>query len=143
MLHTSEDNIERAPSAACHVANDNFRLHRPARRSAGLDLPRLQRVLVHIEAQVAAPISLDDLARVACLSPFHFSRLFLRSTGLTPHRYVVDRRIALAKPLILKRAASLAQIALDTGFGSQASFSRAFRRTTGLSPNGFRDLNGG
>jgi AraC family transcriptional regulator len=97
-------------------------------------------VLEFIEARLADDISLDDLAAQACLSPFHFSRLFHHATGLSPHRYVTDRRIEAAKELLAADGASLAQVALATGFGSQANFTRAFRRTTGLTPGQHREL---
>ncbi|RUV28824.1 AraC family transcriptional regulator, partial [Mesorhizobium sp. M1A.T.Ca.IN.004.03.1.1] len=59
----------------------------PAERAPTVDPKRLQRVFDFIEARIAAEISLHDLAAEACLSPFHFARMFRKATGLTPHRY--------------------------------------------------------
>jgi AraC family transcriptional regulator len=100
----------------------------------------LKRVLDFIEAHLASDISLDDLAAEACLSPFHFSRLFREATGLSPCRYVTDRRIQAAQKMLAVDQSSLVQVALDTGFGSQAAFTRAFRKTTGLTPGQYREL---
>ena len=70
---------------------------RPAEKAPSLDPRRLQRVLDFIEASLAVDIRLEELAAQACLSPFHFSRLFREATGLSPHRYVIDRRVQAAR----------------------------------------------
>lgn len=112
----------------------------PSVRKPTIDPKRLQRVLDFIEARIAAAISLDDLAAEACLSPFHFARAFRETTGLTPHRYVTERRIEAAKEKLRLAQSSLVEIALDTGFGSQANFTRVFRKMTGLTPGRYRAL---
>lgn len=112
----------------------------PSARTPSLDAKRLQRVLDFMEARLADDISLDDLAREACLSPYHFSRLFHEATGRPPHRYLIERRIQAAQKLLLSDKSSMVEVALDTGFGSQASFARAFRKVTGVSPGQYRQL---
>jgi AraC family transcriptional regulator len=112
----------------------------PPARTPSLDARRLKRVLDFIEAHLASDISLDDLAAEACLSPFHFSRLFREATGLSPCRYVTDRRIQAAQKMLAVEQSSLVQVALDTGFGSQGNFTRAFRKATGLTPGQYREL---
>jgi AraC family transcriptional regulator len=97
-------------------------------------------VLNFIDARLDSDIALDDLAAEACLSPFHFSRLFRDATGLSPHRYVTDRRVQAAKDKLALNHSSLVEIALDTGFGSQANFIRVFRKATGLTPGQYRAL---
>lgn len=111
-------------------------------RAGTLDPRRLERVLTLIDARLADSISLGDLAAEACLSMYHFARLFHRATGAPPHRYVTERRIQAAQALLASRQASLADIAFGTGFSSQSSFHRVFRRTTGLTPGQYRDLHG-
>lgn len=112
-----------------------------AERRPTLDARRLRRVLDFIAARFADDISLDDLASKACLSPFHFSRLFRESTGRSPHRYLSEYRIAQAKQALVADEAPITGIALDAGYGSQANFARAFRKATGMSPGQFRALN--
>lgn len=120
-----------------HYTVDRWRT--PA-RAPSLARNRLKRVLEFIEAHLADDISLDDLASVACLSPFHFARLFREAMGAPPHRYVSARRIEVAKGRLATEGAPLAQIALEAGFGSQASFTRAFGKATGMTPGQHRAL---
>jgi len=119
-----------------HYAADRWR---PPSRAPSLEPRRLARVLDFIEARLADDLSLDDLAAEAFLSPFHFSRLFREATGLTPHRYVTERRVQAAREKLALHHSSLVEIALDTGFGSQANFIRVFRKATGLTPGQYRE----
>lgn len=107
-------------------------------RAPSLEGRRLRRVLDFIDARLGEDISLSELAREACLSQFHFSRLFHQAMGLPPRRFVIDRRIRLAQQMLAKEQLSIAEIALDTGFGSQANFTRTFRKVTGMTPGQFR-----
>jgi AraC family transcriptional regulator len=130
----------RTALAAHLIGNYTVDRWRPSARAPSLDAKRLHRVLDFIGERLADDISLDDLAREACLSPFHFSRLFHEATGLPPHRYVIERRIRAAQTMLSSQRSSMAVVALDTGFGSQASFARAFRKVTGLTPRQYRAL---
>ena len=103
-----------------------------------LDGRRLARVLAFIDAYPDRELGLEELAREACLSPFHFARSFKAATGVSPHRYVLQRRLDHAKALLGARALSLAEVALACGFSSQAHFSSSFKQTTGVSPSVFR-----
>ncbi|WP_065755735.1 helix-turn-helix domain-containing protein [Bradyrhizobium paxllaeri] len=116
---------------------------RPPDKSPQLDPRRLQRVLDYIEASLTTDIRLEELAAQACLSPFHFSRLFREATGLSPHRYVTDRRVQAARQELARNNLSLVEIALEFGFGSQANFTRVFRKATSLTPGQYRELCGG
>jgi AraC-like DNA-binding protein len=102
-----------------------------------LSRARLRRVL-DIEDHLEEPLSLSELAAIACLSPFHFSRCFKRSTGVGLRRYVVERRIKRARRLVLETDLSLADIAAATGFDSQASFTFRFGQEVGMSPGRLR-----
>jgi AraC family transcriptional regulator len=105
-----------------------------------LDPARLKRVLGFIEEHRFSDITVNDLADVACLSMFHFTRAFAASTGLPPHRYVSQRRLEAAKELITSGRMSLTEIALRCQFSSQSSFTRAFRQTMGITPTEYRQL---
>lgn len=105
-----------------------------------LDPRRLKRVLDLIEVRFTEPLSLAELAAEACLSEYHFSRLFRAATGLSPYRYVTVRRVQAAQRILAHTRASLLEVALETGFGSQANFIRVFRKCTGLTPGQYRGL---
>jgi AraC family transcriptional regulator len=129
----------RTALAAHLIGNYTVDRWRPPARTTSLDAKRLQRVLDFMEAQLADDLSLDDLAREACLSPYHFSRLFHEATGRPPHRYLIERRIQVAQQMLQSERSSMAEVAFDTGFGSQASFARTFRKVTGVTPSQYRE----
>lgn len=83
-------------------------------------------------------IALDAVASECGLSVSHFSRAFRRSTGLAPHQWLVQRRVEVAKDLLLENAMPLAQIALTCGFADQSHFTRAFANQSGLTPARWR-----
>lgn len=126
--------------AAHLLGNYTINRWRPPQKSPSLDPQRLQRVLDYIEAFFHLDLRFEDLAAEACLSPYHFSRLFREATGLSPHRYVIDRRIQAAQHELARNRLSLAEVALAFGFGSQANFTRVFRKATGFAPGQYRDL---
>ncbi|MBK1657461.1 helix-turn-helix transcriptional regulator [Paracraurococcus ruber] len=118
-----------------------FPLRRPA-RSAGLPRVVLQRVLDHIEANLAGDVGLVTLAGVAGLSAFHFARGFRTAMGVPPHAYVLQRRVARGKALLADRSLDLATIALMVGFAHQSHFTNAFRRSVGIPPGSWRRAQG-
>lgn len=103
-----------------------------------LDNRRLRRVLDYMAAHLEDDVGLDDLARVACFSPFHFSRVFANTMGAPPHRYLSRLRLERAKTLLALRRTTIAEIAVASCFSSQSNFTRAFRRATGLTPMAYR-----
>ena len=113
---------------------------RGAGRSAGAGLAGWQRrsVAQYIEENVSEQILLAELAELAQLSIFHFSRAFKQSFGMPPHRYHTTRRIERAKILLAKPNQSVTEIALDMGFSETSSFTAAFRRLAGRTPTEYR-----
>jgi AraC family transcriptional regulator len=112
---------------------------RPQRaRSHRLDEIRLRRVLDYIAQHLDEHITVAQLAGVACLSPSHFARMFKAAVGMAPHRYVSHQRLEIAMVLLAAGQRSLSDIALSCQFSSQASFNRAFRRATGVTPGEYR-----
>jgi len=107
-------------------------------RPNGLSRERLQRVRDYIEAHLDNRLTLTDLAAVACLSPYHFSRSFKQAVGAGPRRYVVQRRLERAKTLMRSTNRSLALIAQEAGFADQSHLTSIFRRETGVTPGQYR-----
>jgi AraC family transcriptional regulator len=101
--------------------------------------PRLLRIAYEkIEAGIEAGTSLDELAASVDLSRWHFARAFREATGLSPHRYLMQRRVERAKTLLSRSDQPITDIALACGFSSQAHFSAVFHLATGASPRAFR-----
>lgn len=105
-------------------------------------VPRITRSVEYMQDNLAEPITLDELAGVAHMSPFHFARHFHRVTGRSPHAYLVQKRIEKAKGLLLAGAVTVATVAYACGFGSHAQFSRQFRAHTGITPVQYRQQAG-
>jgi AraC-like DNA-binding protein len=101
----------------------------------------IDRVCEFIGAHFADNLSLEDLSRVACLSPFHFQRLFLKSAGVSPHEYLIQARVKKAAGLLIE-GHSIAGTAIDTGFADQSHFSRSFKRIMGITPGRYLLLHG-
>ena len=110
----------------------------PAPVRGRLDEAKVRRTLDFMAENVDQDISIDDLASVACLSPFHFIRMFQAAVGKTPSRYLNDLRLERAKTLLVLGKAPLLDIALSCCFSSQSNFTRAFRRATGMTPSQYR-----
>jgi AraC family transcriptional regulator len=103
-----------------------------------LDDPFALRAIDHIEQNLSVSLTLDDIAAIAGLSPFHFHRRFAESTGETIGDYVRTARLNLAASLIARSKTSILEAALRTGYGSQAAFTRAFAKHFGMTPSGLR-----
>jgi AraC-like DNA-binding protein len=104
----------------------------------GMGFGSLRRTREHIERRLAHRISLPELAAIAGLSAGHFSRAFKQSVGMSPHRYLLKRRIAAAAELIRNTERPLAEVALSVGFCDQSHFTRVFAREWGDTPSAFR-----
>jgi AraC family transcriptional regulator len=103
-----------------------------------LDHVRLRRVLDYIAANIKDDITLVKLAGIAGYSAFHFARKFTLAMGISPHRYISRIRLENAMAELAAGRLPLAQIALNAQFSSQASFTRAFHRATGMTPKRYR-----
>lgn len=104
----------------------------------GLPTATLQQVTEYIQAHLHREVRLVELAAIANLSPYHFLRLFKQSTGLTPHQYLLQRRIDQAQWLLQHSALSIAAVAVAVGFCDQSHFSRYFKRQVGATPSQVR-----
>jgi len=104
----------------------------------GLASRPLKRVIEYINEHLRDELSLVELSRIAELSPHYFATAFKASTGISPHRYVIERRIDLARDLLLRKEKTISEIALAVGFSNQSHLTASFRRTTGVTPRKFR-----
>jgi AraC family transcriptional regulator len=100
---------------------------------------RLRQVFDYIEAHLAEPIAMTQLAAVLDLSVSHFTALFREATGLSPHQYVIRRRVERARSLLGAGDLTINQIAAETGFAHQSHLARHFQRVLGVTPRALRD----
>jgi AraC family transcriptional regulator len=107
-------------------------------RAPGRDRRRAVRVALWLDAHAQEPLDLERAAREAGVSAFHFLRLFAQVTGVTPHQYLVRARLRRAARLLAADAASVADVAYESGFGDLSNFVRTFGRAAGVSPGRFR-----
>jgi AraC-like DNA-binding protein len=108
----------------------------PAR--GGLPPVAMRRVREHIETHLGENVDLAALASIAGLSVFHFARAFKRTAGVTPHLYLLRRRIERAQEMLGRTELSLSEIALAAGFFDQSHLARHFRQVVGMTPREFR-----
>jgi len=103
---------------------------------------RLKGALEHIAKKSTGKISVQELADIAGITPHHFSAVFTRTTGLTPHQFIVRERIERAKAYLHNKAHSIREISELSGFRTQEHFTKVFRKLTGSTPTQFRANSG-
>lgn len=122
---------------ACRI----LRNRPPEPAAGGAYLERVHRALDCVRADLARPIRLEDVARAAGFSPFHFHRVFKALMGETLHQFVQRVRLERALSLMSRGGATLTEIALACGLGSSSDFSRTFKQHYGVAPSRF-DVDG-
>ncbi|WP_260734535.1 helix-turn-helix domain-containing protein [Tunturiibacter lichenicola] len=106
----------------------------PRVSQVGLSRIQLKRTVEYMQASLLRDVRLKELASVAGLSPSHFGRAFKASTGCTPHRWIVQRRIQLAQRLMRESGKSIVIASQMAGFANQSHFTKAFRAIVGATP---------
>ena len=94
--------------------------------------------VAYISERFRYPMSLEDLAAHAAISPYYFTRVFRQETGVTPHQYLINTRLANAKFLLRTPEDSVKNIAINPGWGSESTFCTAFRKAVGMTPSAYR-----
>jgi AraC-like DNA-binding protein len=124
--------------AQCDVAARVARL--PAlRASTRQELGRrLAVATAYLHGNLERNVTVADAARQACLSPFHFHRLFGALHGVTPHRYLTSLRLNRARAVLQSSDLAITDVATACGFESTSSFTTLFKRTFGVTPGAFR-----
>lgn len=103
----------------------------------GLPKHRLKLVTDYINDYLERELRLNELAAIAQLSSYYFSRAFKQSMGLSPHQYVIQQRVERAKQLLLQGKMRIAEVALACGFSHQSHLNRHFKCLTGVTPKAF------
>ena len=112
------------------------------REPAAMSSRSIRQIEEFIDARLEHGIDIAELATRIGFSESYFFRVFRKSFGISPHRYLMRRRLALAQRLLTKTDLGLAEIALKAGFADQSHFSRSFQQFMGLSPGAFRRQHG-
>ena len=109
-----------------------------AQARGGLTPGAMRRVREYVDAHLGESMDLAELASIAGLSVFHFARQFKQSAGVTPHSYLVQRRVERAQDLLARTDLALSEIAVAAGFSDQSHLARHFRQMLGTTPREFR-----
>jgi AraC family transcriptional regulator len=104
---------------------------------------RLKRAIDYVEAHLAEPVSLADVASAAGLTRMHFAAQFRAATGLRPHEYLLRRRIERAQEMLIETAMPVVDVALSVGFQTQSHFTSVFKNFVGQPPHAWRLSHGG
>jgi AraC family transcriptional regulator len=131
------DSIEQAIAAALVDAYAG-RNRAGQQLRGGLGPARLRTITELVHLKMEDELSLLELAQAVDLSPTHFSRMFRKSTGETPHQFVLHNKIERAKEMLREPGARVLDVAVACGFKTQQHFARVFRRLCGTSPREYR-----
>ena len=110
----------------------------PARKKIGSERVAVRRVIDYLDAHCGDDLTVDALARIACLSRYHFIRVFSRQTGLTPHAWLMQLRARKAQHL-LGQGQDIADVAAHMGFADQSHLHKTFKRIFGYTPGQLRN----
>lgn len=127
-----------AAALAVHLRRNYSAARQNVAAPAGLAPYKLRRVIEFIDANLDQSLSLGEVAGVAGMSPYYFSRSMRRATGLAPHAYVALRRMERAKQLLRETKLPIIEVALRVGFSNHSHFTRQFRKSVGVTPSAYR-----
>jgi AraC family transcriptional regulator len=131
------DSVEQAMAVA--LVNGRAVRHRPVQLyRGGLGSARLRKIRELIHAKMENDLSLEEMAQSVGLSTAHFARMFRKSTGQTPHQFVLRQRLERAKAMLRAPHARVLDVAVACGFKTQQHFAQVFRDLCGVSPTGYR-----
>jgi AraC family transcriptional regulator len=102
----------------------------------------VERAIATMRDNLGDAVTIDDMARAALFSKFHFTRIFQRATGVSPGRFLSAVRLQQAKELLISTSLNVADISIQVGYNSVGTFSTRFTRSVGLSPTTYRRMGG-
>lgn len=120
------------------IGNTLTSLMRSSRREENSTSAAIRKSISYISEHFAQDLTLDTLSRIAGLSTFHYSRLFKKETGMSPHQYLIETRLSSAKFYLASTDRTVSDIALSVGFGDESSFCLTFRKRVGITPKAWR-----
>lgn len=128
--------------ATVQQLHSSARVYRPGTLSSyTLAVERvIQTMRARLDEPLASPLTLGEMSEVACLSPFHFTRVFSASTGLPPGEFYAALRLDVAKRRLLTTSLTVTDVCFDLGYTSLGTFGMRFKRLTGLSPLQLRQM---
>src|ERR1700734_3198657 len=131
------DSVEQAMAVA--LVNGHAAKHRPVQmQRGGLGSARLRRIKELVRAKIEDDLSPDEMPESVGLSTAHFARMFRKSTGETPHQFVLRQRLERAKAMLRAPDARVLDVAVACGFKTQQHFAQVFRDLWGVSPTEYR-----
>ena len=120
-----------------HSRSNRLDLGRETTKRALMEM--VHRVEIHLSDNLNEPFSLDDLAERACMSKFHFLRMFKKTTGMTPQAYHQHLRFQHSVELLKKPGVKIQEVAWELGFQDVAAFSKFFKKKCGYTPSAYRN----
>ncbi len=130
-----EETILAAVGVVVRASGTN---HARVRRPSAEAVRRVTAAIGYIDSNLTTELSLAEVSAHVGMSKYHFLRTFKRATGLTPHRYILGRRLRKAALALQATEEPVARVALDQGFGDLSTFNRYFYRVMGVTPTRYR-----
>jgi AraC family transcriptional regulator len=129
--------LQTITTAICIHLLQNYSIQKHKWRDYKISSERLKKVLKYIDEHLDQSPCLEDLAKIAIMSKYHFCRAFKECLGVTPYQYFLERRLEKAVQFLKSRKYSLAELSLALGYSDQSHFNRHFKKRFGISPTKF------
>lgn len=122
------------------MSRDGYRLEAGPPRSAVMshNFIKIQKAVQYVDENYMAKISLDTVAKKACISRYHFSRTFRKAMGVTFQDYLNNRRVEKAKDMLKSSKLTITELAFSVGYADMSHFSRIFKRIAGCTPSQYK-----